>query len=99
MRTIGFARTSTPIFSISRFITAQWRSKEQRSGSLGDLGSGRRPHLELTTGEYLHARYLIDGTGFYRSVVAERYELREKSDPAEASFTLPFYSHGRRAAV
>ncbi len=33
--------------------------------------------LTLSTGEEVHARYLIDGTGF-RSVVAERYDLREK---------------------
>ncbi|MEO7167535.1 MAG: tryptophan 7-halogenase [Chthoniobacterales bacterium] len=33
--------------------------------------------LGLSTGEEIHARYLIDGTGF-RSVVAERYDLREK---------------------
>lgn len=33
--------------------------------------------LALSTGEEIHARYLIDGTGF-RSVIAERYDLREK---------------------
>lgn len=33
--------------------------------------------LELSNGEKVSARYLIDGTG-YRSVVAERYDLREK---------------------
>ncbi|CAN5531484.1 tryptophan 7-halogenase [soil metagenome] len=33
--------------------------------------------LKLSNGEEVSARYLIDGTGF-RSVVAERYDLREK---------------------
>ena len=33
--------------------------------------------LSLSTGEEIHARYLMDGTG-YRSVVADRYDLREK---------------------
>lgn len=33
--------------------------------------------MTLSSGEAIHARYLIDGTGF-RSVVADRYDLREK---------------------
>jgi len=33
--------------------------------------------MRLSTGEDIHARYLIDATG-YRSVVADRYDLREK---------------------
>jgi len=33
--------------------------------------------MRLSTGEDIHARYLVDATG-YRSVVADRYDLREK---------------------
>ncbi len=33
--------------------------------------------LELATGEEVHARYVIDGTG-YRSILAKRYNLREQ---------------------
>ena len=33
--------------------------------------------MRLSTGEDIHARYLVDATG-YRSVIADRYDLREK---------------------
>src|SRR5437667_8919969 len=33
--------------------------------------------MKLSNSEEIHARYLIDGTGF-RSVIADRYDLREK---------------------
>jgi tetracycline 7-halogenase / FADH2 O2-dependent halogenase len=33
--------------------------------------------MRLSTGEDVHARYLVDATG-YRSVIADRYDLREK---------------------
>ena len=33
--------------------------------------------MRLSTGEDIHARYLVDATG-YRSVIADRYNLREK---------------------
>jgi len=33
--------------------------------------------MRLSTGEDIHARYIVDATG-YRSVIADRYDLREK---------------------
>ncbi len=39
--------------------------------------SDRGVALETSTGEHIRARYLVDGTGF-KSVVADRYDLREK---------------------
>ena len=63
------------LFHLAVHYGAVPRQRTQKSRSLEIDRQGVR--LELSNGEKVHARYLIDGTG-YRSVVAERYDLREK---------------------